>query len=831
MCQVDLETIKVGVGSMKRENNKFEIMDSRFHLKDKNVFVFKGIYSNNKMGDNRLAVFLDGKRLPLKMEIKEGVEIRRKYSRYPYPIDTEYTYSCVFPKNLELKKKLEIYEYDDAEKRRIYHVSVKKLLKFRKELYYFVENVRETEGKVEITGWYIDHQDVKITILDKNDKLMKADIKYGYRGDVIAAFPEAEPENVKGFFISFRKTGDKKVKICFEQKGVMVQEEVELHPSKIKEYSNTFTGYLKKGYAYYRQFGIKLTIERSKEKLFRQMDGGYEKWLEKHLPDEKILEKQRKKKFSYEPKISIVVPLYKTPEKYLKEMVKSMQRQTYSNWELCLSDGSGKDSPILDILKKLEKAEPRIRVAYNEEQLQISENTNRAIKCATGAYIGFADHDDLLTPNALFECVKVLNKHPEVQAIYSDEDKVDSEGKKYFQPHFKPDFNKDLLNSTNYFCHLFVVERAVLDKVGMLNSEFDGAQDYDFVLRCSEETENIYHIPKILYHWRAHEDSTAENPESKMYAFEAGARAIQAHYDRIGWKNTKVTQTECLGVYRTHYILEKEPLVSIIIPNKDHVMDLKKCLASIERCSYKNYEVIIVENNSEEKDTFAYYSSIDGKDGKIKVVYWEKEFNYSAINNYGVEQAKGEYLLFLNNDTEIINEACIEEMLGFCMREDVGVVGARLYFEDGTIQHAGVVVGLGGIAGHIFLNTPRNQVGYFARIITQQDYSAVTAACMMVARNEFEQVGGFDTKLQVAFNDIDLCLKIREFGKLVVYNPYAELFHYESKSRGRDDTQEKMERFNNETMYFEQRWGNILASGDPYYNRNFATDRFDCSLE
>lgn len=310
-----------------------------------------------------------------------------------------------------------------------------------------------------------------------------------------------------------------------------------------------------------------------------------------------------------------------------------------------------------------------------------------------------------------------------------------------------------------------------------------------------------------------------------------GARAIQAHYNRIGWDNTKVTQTECLGVYRTHYKLRETPLVSIIIPNKDHVEDLSKCLDSLSRCSYQNYEILVVENNSQNQDTFAYYEEIQEKDSRIQVLYWKEAFNYSSINNFGVSQAKGQYLLFLNNDTEVINEDCLEELLGFCMRPDVGVVGARLYFGDGTIQHAGVVVGLGGIAGHIFSGTPRDQVGYFARVVTQQDYSAVTAACMMVERESFDRVGGFDGQLQVAFNDIDLCLRIRGLGKLVVYNPYAELFHYESKSRGSDDTPEKSERFNRETAYFEQRWKQILTDGDPYYNRNFAIDRFDCSLK
>lgn len=816
---------------MKNEGNRFELMETRFHLKDKNVFMFKGIYSQNRIGDNRLILLVDGKKIPLEMEKKEGVDIRRKYAKYPFRIDKEYTYFGKLPAKVNPKKRLEIYEYTGTEKRKIYSILLKKLINSRRDLLYFVERVAESGGKVEITGWYIDHDNVKLCVVDKDGGTVKSKVVYGYRRDVIEAFPEVAPEHIKGFQIIHKKVDHKKTRIRFQYGKHVVTETLPLHPSKIKKQIEAAGMNFRKTQAHLKRFGVAFTVQRIKAKVLHEEDGEYERWLKKNMPDEDTLDRQRRRVFSKNPKISIVVPLYKTKKQYLREMVDSFRKQTYSNWELCLSDGSGKNSPIANELKKMEKSDKRIKVVYHKEPLRISENTNRAIKIATGDYIGFADHDDLLAPDALYECVRVLNKHPQVQAVYTDEDKVNQNGKRFFQPHFKPDYNKDLLNSTNYFCHFFMVERSILDKAGMLDPKFDGAQDYDFVLRCSELTEHIYHIPKILYHWRAHEDSTAENPESKMYAFEAGARAILAHYDRIGWKNTKVTQTKCLGVYRTHYSLEREPFVSVIIPNKDHVEDLKKCLESIKSCSYQNYEILIVENNSEEKETFDFYQSIEEKDDKIKILYWKDSFNYSAINNFGAKEAKGEYFLFLNNDTEIINEDCIEELLGFCMREDVGAVGARLYFEDGTIQHAGVIIGLGGIAGHIFSNTPPDQVGYFARVITQQDYSAVTAACIMVDRKDFEKVNGFDVNLQVAFNDIDLCLRIRELGKLIVYNPYAELFHYESKSRGLDDTQEKMERFNNETMYFGNRWKKILESGDPYYNRNFAIDRFDCSLE
>ena len=549
---------------------------------------------------------------------------------------------------------------------------------------------------------------------------------------------------------------------------------------------------LKKAQKYYLRFGFKATIVRVVKKVTRYDYRMYMTWYKKNCPSDATLKLQKEHKFAYQPKISIVIPLYKTPEKYLSELIKSIQEQTYSNWELCLSDGSGVDSPLLTILQKYEREDKRIKVVYNKQPLHISDNTNEALKIASGDYIAFADHDDLLAPNALYECVYAMNEDSSIDIIYTDEDKIDMQGKIHFLPHFKSDFNIDKLRSGNYICHFFVVKKEIFQEVGLLNHEYDGAQDFDFTLRCVEVTSNIKHISKILYHWRAHKDSTAENPESKNYAYEAGARAVQAHYERRGIKAI-VEQSQHKGIYRTRYILQSEPLVSIVIANKDHVDDLQKCISSIEKLStYKNYELIIVENNSVEDKTFAYYKELEKTCAKAKVIYWpDKGFNYAAINNFGVKYAKGEYILFLNNDTELVNEDSLQEMLGYCMRDDVGAVGARLYYGDKSIQHAGIIIGLGGIAGHAFAGSLYENPGYCGRIHMVQDYSAVTAACMMVKKSVFEKVQGFDERYEVAFNDVDLCLKMREKGYLVVYTPYAEFNHYESKSRGYEDTKEK----------------------------------------
>ncbi|HIT91129.1 MAG TPA: glycosyltransferase, partial [Candidatus Merdenecus merdavium] len=475
-------------------------------------------------------------------------------------------------------------------------------------------------------------------------------------------------------------------------------------------------GYLRKFIKMLQVYGFSYTVKKTSTRIKRILkrffgyEQDYEKWRLKRMPLKQELEEQKKRVFTENILFSIVVPLYKTESMYLEALINSIKAQTYSNWELCLSDGSGPDSPLKEQLELLKK-DKRIKVVDAKKRLHISENTNEALKIAKGDFIVFVDHDDLLSPDALFECAKAYEEDPRIEIIYSDEDKISMDGKSFFQPHFKSDFNIDLLRSMNYISHLSVIKRNLLHQVGYLNEAFDGAQDYDLILRCVEKTNHIYHIPKVLYHWRAHINSTAEKPESKAYAFQAGAKAIQAHYRRLGIKAT-VQQGEYPGLYQTKYEITGEPFISIIIPNKDHIEDLDQCLASIEtRSTYKNYEYIIVENNSTEESTFQYYEQLKRRNKKVRVINYHGEFNYSSINNFGASHAKGEYYLLLNNDTEMINDDCIEELLGVCQREDVGIVGARLYYEDDTIQHAGVIVGLGGVAGHTFVGYGKEENG------------------------------------------------------------------------------------------------------------------------
>ena len=584
---------------------------------------------------------------------------------------------------------------------------------------------------------------------------------------------------------------------------------------------------IKKGILYLRHYGPKEFWVKLTER-FQADDVDYEQWYENHkaLPEE--LEKQKNEKWKRKPLISIVVPVYNTPQVFLRQMIESVQNQSYSEWELCIGNASPENKEMKKILEEY-KNDARIKEVEIPENKGISQNTNRAMEIASGEWIGLLDHDDLLAPNALYEIAKAVNEHPDAEVIYTDEDKVTTDLKEHFQPHLKPDFNLDLLRSNNYICHFFVASRDLIKRVGGFRPEFNGAQDYDLILRCTEQAKQIMHIPKILYHWRVHKASTADNPASKMYAFDAGKRAIEEHLVRCRTKGT-VQHTKDLGFYRVKYEICGEPLVSIIIPNKDQSEALKKCLDSIrEKTSYRNYEIIIVENNSEEPETFAFYKKIAGE--KIKVVTWEGEFNYSAINNFGVRHARGDYLLLLNNDVEIINGDWLTEMLSHCQRKEVGIVGAKLYYPDNTIQHAGIIIGIGGVAGSVFVGLPRAFSGYLHKASIQLDLSAVTAACMLVKRSVFEQVGGLEEKLKVAFNDVDFCLRVREKGYLVVYDPYAELYHYESKTRGAEDTKEKIRRFQTEIEYMRSHWIGLLKKGDPYYNCNLSLTKWDYSLK
>lgn len=710
---------------------------------------------------------------------------------------------------------------------------------------YKIDVVRIRENSITLNGWVVGNgpeSEPSFEIEDASHNVVPSQYVSTRRDDVSQIYFKTIYNRDFGFDIQFpyERGQDYWLVIHCDGKNARVKYNEELiakrfsvshkRMEKIKDLMNMET--VKVAWEFGKKHGVKALFLKSRHKL-QGIDNDYDyaEWYDLTKPMEEELEAQRNTKFSRQPKLSVVIPAYNTPERYLKEMIDSIRSQTYGNWEICLANAGSSGDRVDKVMTAYGRDDSRIRCVNLKENRGIADNTNAAIAMVTGDYLVLSDHDDTLPPHAFYEVVKAINEDPEREVLYSDEDKLDMDGGALFDPHFKPDFNQDLLTSVNYISHLLVVKKELFDRVGGLRQEFDGAQDYDFILRCTEQAKQIYHIPKVLYHWRCHQDSTASNPESKLYAFEAGARAIMAHYERCGIPAEKVEKGVDYGIYRTYFKLQGNPLISVIIPNKDHHRDLDLCIRSLtERATYKNIEFIVVENNSTKPETWEYYETIQNELPNVRVVRWEREFNYSAINNYGASFAAGEYLFLLNNDTEIIAPGLLEEMLGFCQRDDVGVVGARLLYEDDTIQHAGVVVGFGGIAGHTFIGLHEAENSYFHRAMCAQNYSAVTAACLMTKKVVFDEVGGLTEELAVAFNDIDYCMKVRACGKLVVYAPYATMYHYESKSRGLEDTPEKVARFNREISIFADRWPEILEHGDPYYNPNLTLRKSNFAL-
>ena len=610
----------------------------------------------------------------------------------------------------------------------------------------------------------------------------------------------------------------------------------------------------KKTKYYLKRYGILNTIKKILKRILRIRENKksnqeqYEIWRNKNKYD---LEKQKNTEFSYSPKISIVVPMYKTNMKFFEELINSLKNQTYSKWELCLADGSPEKNKEFE---KIIENNNKIKYKFLGKNEGISENTNEAIKMATGEYIGFLDHDDTLSENALYEIVNCLNKDKSVDFIYTDEDKLD-QNYMYLDPYFKPDFSPETLECNNYITHFVVVNKDLIDKIGMLDSKYNGAQDFDFVLRATEKSKKIVHIPKVLYHWRVHRESTAFLPDTKPYAFEAGKRAVEAHLNRIGKKANVEESQDVPGAYKINYEIVGNPNITIIIPNKDNIKLLKRCINSILKfTTYKNYEIFIIENNSIKNTTFKYYKKI-AKNTKIKILNYNKntimdlngerkleldnnensklEFNYSSLINFGVKNSKSDFILQLNNDTLLLTPNWLEIFIGYAQNKEIGAVGARLYYPDKTIQHAGIILGINGIAGNALVNLPYGKHAYFGIEAITRNVSAVTGACLFCRRNLYEEVGFMDNKkFKVAFNDVDFCLKLLERGYRNIYNPYIELIHYESKTRGYEDSPEKIKRFEKETENFRKRWSKLLQN-DPYYNPNLSrkTVNYDIKTE
>ena len=526
------------------------------------------------------------------------------------------------------------------------------------------------------------------------------------------------------------------------------------------------------------------------------------------------------------PLVSVLTPLFNTPKDFLVEMIESVKGQTFSKWELCLADASDEDHAYVgELVRGYLKDDARIKYTKLVSNGGISANTNAALALAGGQVVAILDHDDILHPSALFAVADAFARRG-ADFVYTDEARFDSARRCIVESARKSDFDPDLLRGMNYICHFAAFSRKLLDGVGCFDPRFDGAQDHDLFLRLTEKAERIVHLPEVLYYWRSHAGSTAQIKDSKPQAGNAGAAAVKASLERQGLKG----EVEILGPnlptwYRVRYTITGRPLVSVIIPTRDHCSDLKRCLDSLfAKTTYGNYEIVVVDNGSTEKALLEYFKELTARPN-VKVLKYDAPFNYSAINNLAAARASGEYLIFLNNDTKVVSPEWMEEMLMFAQRSDVGAVGAKLVYPDGTIQHGGVALGVEGIADHVFKGLRRSDPGYIGRLSVPVEYSAVTAACIMMRRAVFDEVGGFDTALAVAFNDVDLCMKIRKAGYRIVFTPFAELLHYESKSRGSDRTGKRRVRATKERWFFQDRWILELDAGDPYYNPAFGLKR------
>lgn len=545
-------------------------------------------------------------------------------------------------------------------------------------------------------------------------------------------------------------------------------------------------------------------------------------------------EKEETTVFPKDVTFSILVPLYNTPERFLREMIESVTAQTYGKWELCLADGSDDAHDFVGrICQEYRQKDSRIKYQKLAKNEGISGNTNECYKMATGNYIALFDHDDLLHPCVLFAYMQAICEK-DADYIYCDEATFKGNSINHMITlHFKPDFAPDNLLANNYICHFSVFSRELLESGELFRSQFDGSQDHDMILRLTAKAKHIVHVPRILYYWRSHKGSVASSIDAKTYAINAAKGAVADRLTKLGYKNFEIESTRAFAtIFRIKYALTSHPLISIIIPNKDHMEDLSRCVESIINLStYDNYEIVIVENNSETAEIRTYYEEIS-RHPRVQVVEYKGDFNYSKINNFGVQYAKGEYLLLLNNDTEVITPDWMEELLMYAMRKDVGVVGAKLYYPDKTIQHAGIVIGLGAhrTAGHTHYRIPEANVGYMGRLCYAQDVTAVTGACMMVSKVLYEELGGLDESFTVALNDVDFCLRVREKGFLNIFTPFAELYHYESKSRGSDKKDERALRYQQESDRFRVKWADALAKGDPYYNPNFSLDHSDFTV-
>ena len=813
---------------------KYSIERLEFHdLKTKQFITILGYCYQENNETVEYSVKLDGKEVdfelfrPGREDIINGYDLGFKNThigfRLTVPCDVETT-------------SIEVNAYTDTLSECILNYDQRKINKYRDKRgirsYIDEFSYNEETKTYQVKGWAFSYEKEPITfsILNAAGKEVEFDYKSKGRVDLYSLSMVDEDQIDCGYTIKWKGNAKEKYSFVLKTKNYQSKEILQEKRSSQNVLSKVPKLFKMLSYQHFKN-GFRILKKKGFSGVIDRIVHGsnnwaeYDEWFNATKVTKEELERQRNTEFEFAPMISIIVATFNTKEEYLKEMIDSVRNQSYSNWQLCIGDGSTNDS-VEKYVKEHYGDDSRIVFKKLEKNYGISGNMNGALELVTGDYVGLFDHDDLLTPDCLYEFVASMQEvHHD--CVYSDEDKLNDKTKKFEDPHFKPDFSIDLLCSHNYITHFFVVNMDIVRKVGGMRSEYDGSQDHDFIFRCVEQANSVHHVPKILYHWRMHPLSTAMDPESKMYCYTSGKKAIESHFKRIGIDATvEMLPRPLYGMYHCKYTVKDHPLVSILIPNYNHKDLLKGCIESLMNVNtYSNMEIVIVENNSTEQEIFDYYKELEETYSNVKVIYYEGDFNYSKINNYGVKYTHGEYILFLNNDTKVIEPDSIEDMLGVCQREDVGAVGAKLLYEDDTVQHCGVVVGYHGYATAAFSLIDRNDFGYMGRPRVSWDVSAVTAACLMTKREIFDEVGGFDEDFKVACNDVDLCLKIRSLNKWIVEDVFSVWYHYESKSRGLEDTPEKQARFQSEIARFQKKWPEILKNGDPFHNPNFDLDK------
>ena len=769
-------------------------------------------------------VYLDGNKLSIVKRRDDYNDSLSSVYNFDYTNHRCIRFDVFLPEDKKEANNLSIYAVNATDKILSYSQSLRKIRKGVQKPKYCIDSQNIENGEMQISGWVAYPGNTEIYVTDIHGNRISAVVERSPREDILNLFKFMHLSEDSGFSVNFKYDGLAEAILVFD--GGQTKSEYKIAFSftgKIDRKISLLTGDLGekitkvKNKVHSVQVKVKRRINRIPE------NNTYEKWYLSHKPGEEELARQRKEIFAWNPKFSIVIPLYKTPINFLEALIQSIQSQTYTNWELCFSDGSGENSPLTEYLNDIVKKDNRIKVVYDGVQKQISDNTNAAISIATGDFIVFADHDDELVPESLYECVKVLNEKREIEMIYTDEDKIDFDSKSYFEPHFKPDFNWGLLCTQNYICHLCVVKKSLVEKAGLLRTEYNGAQDFDFVLRCAENTDSskIHHIPKILYHWRCHSGSTAVNQGSKMYAFEAGRKAVQSHFDRIHVP-AKASNSICLGLYRTEFIQNEEPMISVVIIHEQKSDRIHQAIQSIMNNRYSNKEIIVVDACNKTNEQQAEFNRAIKENAKcnISILHWDDELNEAEIRNYAVRNANGEYILFLDCNCASTNLNLLNEMSGSFMQGGIGAVGARIYSEDNKIRHAGVVIGIGGLAGYCYAGKEGTDIGFFGGSLSTHDYSAVSGDCMMVRKTDFEKVEGFNSEFKTLLWDLDFCLRLRECGSRVMYNPYAEGFYCD---RIRVFS-EQVEEVRCEIKQFKDKWHIYYENGDPNYNCHLTLD-------